>query len=116
MGVDAASAHDFPHFSEPPEAELQQVLHQQQTKFRSDLDFQVRTNNALRTMARSKEQELENSQMDANREEMRQIRLAEKARRDADKHALTESWNQDMRMKGIWRAIENHCNAAGHAD
>ena len=37
-----ASSHDFPHFSEPPEAQLRQVLADQQAKFRSDLDFQVR--------------------------------------------------------------------------
>jgi len=113
--VEVASSHDFPHFSEPPEAQLRQVLHDQQAKFRSDLDFQVRTNNALREMSRVKERELENSQLEANREELRHMREAERARRDADKAALTTSWDQEVRMKGIWKAIENHTNAAAHS-
>lgn len=113
--VDIASAHDFPHFSEPPEAQLREVLKDQASKFRGDLDFQVRTNNALRDMARAKERELENSQLDANKNEMAQIRSAERNRKEADKHALTNSWNQEIRMKGIWKAIENHTNAAAHS-
>jgi hypothetical protein len=113
--VEVASSHDFPHFSEPPEAQLRQVLADQQAKFRSDLDFQVRTNNALREMSRVKERELENSQLEANREELRHMREAERARRDADKAALTTSWDQEVRMKGIWKAIENHTNAAAHS-
>merc|ERR1719149_159441 len=113
--VDIASAHDFPHFSEPPEAQLREVLKDQASKFRGDLDFQVRTNNALRDMARAKERELENSQLDANNNEMAQIRSAERNRKEADKHALTNSWNQEIRMKGIWKAIENHTNAAAHS-
>ena len=40
--VEVASSHDFPHFSEPPEAQLQLAMKDQQSKFRNDLDFQVR--------------------------------------------------------------------------
>ena len=39
--VEIASSHDFPHFSEPPEAQLQLAMKDQQSKFRNDLDFQV---------------------------------------------------------------------------
>merc|ERR1719183_158746 len=109
--VEVASSHDFPHFSEPPEAQLQLAMKDQQSKFRNELDFQVRTNNALREMSRVKERELENSQLEANREELRHMREAERARKDADKAALTTSWDQEVRMKGIWKAIENHTNA-----
>jgi len=113
--VDCASAHDFPHFSEPPEAELRRVNRKQMDKFHNDLDHQVRTNECLRSLQRNSERELESSQLDANREEMRQIRNAERARKEADKETLTNSWNQEIRMKGIWKAIENHTNAAAHS-
>merc|ERR1719440_795565 len=113
--VEIASSHDFPHFSEPPEAQLQLAMKDQQAKFRTDLDFQVRTNNALREMSRQKERELESSQLDANRAELKNMREAERQRRDADKAALTTSWDQEVRMKGIWKAIENHTNAAAHS-
>jgi hypothetical protein len=113
--VEVASSHDFPHFSEPPEAQLKLAVHEQQGKFRGDLDFQVRTNNALREMSRQKERELENSQLEANRSELKNMRDAERLRQAADKSALTQSWDQEIRMKGIWKAIENHTNAAAHS-
>jgi hypothetical protein len=113
--VEVASSHDFPHFSEPPEAQLTLAMKDQQAKFRTDLDFQVRTNNALREMSRQKERELENSQLDANRAELKNMRDAERTRKDADKSALTQSWDQEVKMKGIWKAIENHTNAAAHS-
>merc|ERR1719146_181591 len=113
--VEVASSHDFPHFSEPPEAQLQLAMKDQQSKFRNDLDFQVRTNNALREMSRQKERELENSQLEANHAELKNMRDAERTRKDADKSALTQSWDQEIKMKGIWKAIENHTNAAAHS-
>merc|ERR1712118_129736 len=99
----------------PPEAQLQLARKDQQSKFRNDLDFRVRTNNALREMSRQKERELENSQLEANRAELKNMRDAERTRRDADKSALTQSWDQEVKMKGIWKAIENHTNAAAHS-
>merc|ERR1712118_154361 len=96
------------------EAQLQEAM-DQQAKFRNDLDFQVRTNNALREMSRQKERELENSQLEANRSELKNMRDAERTRKDADKSALTQSWDQEIKMKGIWKAIENHTNAAAHS-
>merc|ERR1719159_742403 len=95
--------------------QLQEAMKDQQAKFRNDLDFQVRTNNALREMSRQKERELENSQLDANRSELKNMRDAERTRKDADKAALTQSWDQEVKMKGIWKAIENHTNAAAHS-
>merc|ERR1712224_667697 len=113
--LEIASSHDFPHFSEPPEQQLRLAMHDQQAKFRTDLDFQVRTNNALREMSRQKERELENSQLEANRAELKNMRDAERTRKDAGKSALTQSWDQEIKMKGIWKAIENHTNAAAHS-
>jgi hypothetical protein len=66
-------------------------------------------------MSRQKERELENSQLDANRAELKNMRDAERTRKDADKSALTQSWDQEIKMKGIWKAIENHTNAAAHS-
>ena len=66
-------------------------------------------------MSRQKERELENSQLEANRAELKNMRDAERTRKDADKSALTQSWAQECKMKGIWKAIENHTNAAAHS-
>lgn len=109
--VEGASAHDFPNFSEPPEADLKKVINTNQSKVRTELDQQVRTNNTLKNMARRKERELERSQLEANREEMQMLRGVELAKRHHEKEALSTAWNREIRMKNIWRAIENHQNA-----
>lgn len=109
--VEGASAHDFPNFSEPPEADLKTVIRTNQGKVRTELDQQVRTNNTLKNMARRKERELERSQLDANREEMQMLRGVELAKRQHEKDSLSTAWNREIRMKNIWRAIENHQNA-----
>merc|ERR1712093_627875 len=82
-----------------------------QGKVRTELDQQVRTNNTLKNMARRKERELEQSQLDANREEMQMLRGVELAKRHHEKEALSTAWNREIRMKNIWRAIDNHQNA-----
>lgn len=109
--VEGASAHDFPNFSEPPEADLKKVIRTNQGKVRSELDQQVRTNNTLKNMARRKERELERSQLDANREEMQMLRGVELAKRQHEKESLSTAWNREIRMKNIWKAIEGHQNA-----
>jgi hypothetical protein len=30
-----------------------------------------------------------------------------------EKKTLTESWNREIRMKNIWKAIENHTQGGG---
>lgn len=35
--------------------------------------------------------------------------------KEFEKGLLNDSWNREVRMKNIWRAIENHTNAAHSA-
>ena len=46
--IEAASAHDFPAFSEVHPNEMKDFIKAQQEKVRQSLDDQVRTNNTLR--------------------------------------------------------------------
>jgi hypothetical protein len=78
---------------------------------RDDLDLQVRTNNALRDLAKEKERALEDAQMRANLIEMQQLREKEHARKEAEKKILAESWNREVKIKHIWKAIEQHGSA-----
>jgi hypothetical protein len=104
----AASAHDFPKFTEPAEKEMKEFVSGQQARMRSDLDEQVKTNNTLRNLQKRRERATETDQLSANRMEMAMLREAERAKRSYDKEALATAWNSEIRMKNIWKAIESH--------
>merc|ERR1712176_1515203 len=104
----AASAHDFPKFTEPAEADMKDFIAGQQSRMRADLDEQVRTNSTLRNLAKQRERAMEVNQLEANRSEMRMLRDAERAKKAYDREALATAWNSEIRMKNIWKAIDSH--------
>lgn len=106
--INAASAHEFPKFTEPDPHEIRDFVRGQQTRMRSDLDDQVRTNNTLRNLAKQRERALEVNQLETNRQEMAVLRTAERAKKAYDREALATAWNSEIRMKNIWKAIETH--------
>lgn len=110
--IEAASAHDFPAFSEVHPNEMKDFIKGQQAKVRQALDEQVRTNNTLRNLSKQKDLALELNQLQANREELAMLRDAERAKKAYDKEALATAWNADIRMKNIWKAIDNHSKVA----
>jgi len=111
----ASSAHDFPKFTEPAEAELKEFNNGQQARMRADLDEQVRTNNTLRNLQKRRERSLEVDQLQANRMEMGMLREAERAKKAYDKEALATAWNSEIRMKNIWKAIDSHNKVGSQA-
>lgn len=112
--IENASAHEFPVFTEPPANVLAEKMKKQQDKMRNDLDHQVRTNNTLRNVAKQRERELEANQLEANRQEMAMLRELQRLKRDHEKDSLQNSWNREIRMKHIWKAIANHQSAASN--
>jgi hypothetical protein len=111
----AASAHDFPKFTEPAEEEMKDFLSGQHARMRADLDEQVKTNNTLRNLQKRRERSIEVDQLEANRMEMAMLREAERAKKAYDKEALATAWNSEIRMKNIWKAIESHNKVGSHA-
>mmetsp|Transcript_95055 Transcript_95055/g.198719 ORF Transcript_95055/g.198719 Transcript_95055/m.198719 type:complete len:514 (-) Transcript_95055:19-1560(-) len=106
--IEAASAHGFPNFGVAENSGSREFIINQQARIRAELDDQVRTNNTLRNLQKQKERTLEMKQLQANKDEMSMLRNAEKAKKNYDKEALATAWNSDIRMKNIWKAIENH--------
>jgi len=104
----AASAHDFPKFTEPADQEMKNYIAGQQARMRADLDEQVKTNNTLRNLQKQRDRALEADQLHANRAEMSMLREAERAKKAYDREALATAWNSEIRMKNIWKAIESH--------
>merc|ERR1711977_491087 len=82
---------------------------------RADLDEQVKTNNTLRNLQKRRERALEVDQLQANRMEMAMLREAERAKKAYDKEALATAWNSEIRMKNIWKAIDNHNKVGSQA-
>jgi hypothetical protein len=111
----AASAHDFPKFTEPAEKEMKEFMSGQAARMRADLDEQVRTNSTLRNLQKRRERALECDQLQANRMEMAMLREAERAKKAYDKEALATAWNSEIRMKNIWKAIESHNKVGSQA-
>lgn len=109
--IENASAHEFPVFTEPPANELMERQIRQQGQMRNDLDLQVRTNNTLRNLAKQRERELEANQLEANRQEMSMLRELSKLKREHEKESLQSSWDRELRMKNIWKAIQGHGSA-----
>lgn len=112
----AASAHDFPTFTEPAEKEMKEFQSGQAARMRADLDEQVKTNNTLRNLQKRRERALEVDQLTANRMEMAMLREAERAKKAYDKEALATAWNSEIRMKNIWKAIESHNKVGSQAN
>jgi|Transcript_94548 hypothetical protein len=111
----AASAHEFPKFTEPAATEMKEFMAGQAARVRADLDEQVRTNNTLRNLQKRRERSLEVDQLEANRMEMAMLREADRAKKAYDKEALATAWNSEIRMKNIWKAIESHNKVGSHA-
>merc|ERR1712066_355183 len=86
----------------------------QQARMRSDLDEQVKTNATLRNLQKQRERAMELSQHEANRREMSMLREAERAKKMYDREAMATAWNSDIRMKNIWKAIDNHSKVGSH--
>jgi len=114
--IATASAHEFPKFTEPDPTELRDFKTGQQSRMRSDLDDQVRTNNTLRNLAKQRERALEVNQLETNRQEMTMLRNAERAKKAYDREALATAWNSEIRMKNIWKAIESHSKVGSNPD
>ena len=108
--IAAASSHDFPSFSEPPESVLTFKQKQQQAMMREALDSQVKMNSALRDLAKEKEKQLEDAQSKANLKELKSLKMSEEKRREDEKRQLAESWNREVKIKHIWKAIEDHAS------
>jgi len=106
--IEAASAHGFPNFEVAESSGSHDFILGQQARMRSDLDDQVRTNNTLRNLHKQRERSIEVNQLQANREEMAMLRNAERAKKVYDREALATAWNSEIRMKNIWKAIDNH--------
>jgi len=109
----AASMHDYPKFKESAIDDMEEFVKGQKARVKADLDEQVRTNNTLRNLQKQRERTLEVNQLEANRQEMAMLRNAERAKKAYDKEALATAWNSDIRMKNIWKAIENHGKVGG---
>eukprot|EP00746_Dinoflagellata_sp_MGD_P163907 gnl/MRDRNA2_/MRDRNA2_92215_c0_seq1.p1 gnl/MRDRNA2_/MRDRNA2_92215_c0~~gnl/MRDRNA2_/MRDRNA2_92215_c0_seq1.p1 ORF type:complete len:583 (+),score=130.50 gnl/MRDRNA2_/MRDRNA2_92215_c0_seq1:98-1846(+) len=106
--IEGASAHDFPNFADPPQQELRDYSKGKQRELKEELDAQVLVNQHIAEKAKAKERNLECGQVDACKQEIAQLRLEQKIKKEHEREQLAQHWDRDVRLKKIKKAIEVH--------
>jgi hypothetical protein len=100
--------HEFPSFKEPGGADVRAYMHERRNNLKEDLDAQVAVKQRVKQMARQRELELELVNIQAGQVDIERLNKERIARKEADKAALQQAWNQDVRLKTVRKAIEDH--------
>jgi hypothetical protein len=106
--IEGASAHDFPNFADPPQQELREYSKSKQQELRQELDAQVLANKHIAETAKARERHLESGQVDACKQEIAQLRMEQKLKKEQEREQLAQHWDRDVRLTKIKKAIEAH--------
>merc|ERR1719428_1667604 len=69
---------------------------------------QVMANKQISEMAKIKERSLECGQVEACKQEIAQLRLEQKVKREQEREQLAQHWDRDVRLNKIKKAISEH--------
>lgn len=106
--------HDFPCFKEPADKDVRGYLHERRANLKQDLDQQIESRNHLKQMQKHRERELEWNNIEAQQFEIQKIRNDEVTKKQQERVVLAQSWDQDVRLKTVKKAIEDHHRTPGH--
>jgi len=106
--IEGASAHDFPNFTDPPQQEVKEFSKSKQQQLREELDAQVEANKMITEAAKNRERNLECGQVEACKQEIAQLRLEQKIKKEQEREQLSQHWDRDVRLNKIKKAIETH--------
>lgn len=79
-----------------------------QQQLRQELDAQVFANKQILDMAKVRERNLESGQVEACKQEIAQLRLEQKIKKEQEREQLAQHWDRDVRLNKIKKAIEVH--------
>merc|ERR1711985_192533 len=94
--------------TDPPSQELKEYCKTKQQQLREELDAQVEANKAIAEQAKNRERHLECGQVEACKQEIAQLRLEQKVKKEQEKEQLAQHWDRDVRLNKIKKAIETH--------
>lgn len=99
---------EFPSFREPGNADVRAYMHERRNNLKEDLDAQVAARQRMRQVTRQRELELELVNIQAGQVDIDRISKDRVAKREAEKTALHQAWEQDVRLRAVKKAIEDH--------
>jgi hypothetical protein len=111
MSVDhitQANMHSFPDFKEPADIGVREYLHDRRENLKQDLDQQCELKERMRQKAKQRELELELVNIQAGQADIEKLARERRDKRDAERAVLKEAWGQDVRLKAVKKAIEDH--------
>lgn len=106
------SMHDFPNFSEIPEADFRDYVRDRRSTLRHDLTEQIEHKKRTQQLERARDLQLEAYHNEAKRQEMNAAKRDEFARRERDRAKLKEAWMLDQQLRNVKKGIEAHFQAA----
>ena len=102
--VESASCHNFPEFTE---LETAPKKGSSGSDIRRELDLQIQTEKALKSISKLREMEL-NDQLNAmNRKALAEEQQRDRERQFQNRNSLNQSWDRDIRLKQCWKAIDH---------
>ena len=98
---------DFPRFSQQPAKFVEELAKSRSEGLLLDLGLQVRGARAAKSVAKLKEVALVRALNEENATAMARAREAEILKKNSARHALVQSWEQEMRLRNFSKLIEN---------
>jgi len=105
--------HDFPCFKDAPDSDVRAYLHERRANLKQDLDQQVEARNQMLQIAKQRENELSKNNIEASQFEVNKIRDEDVAKKKQERVMLAKSWDQDVRLRTVKKAIDDHHRTPG---
>jgi len=107
------SMHEFPCFKEAADSDVRAYLHERRLNLKQDLDQQVESRKRMQHVQKVRERELEMVNMEASQWEIKSINKDAIDRKAQERATLAQSWDQDVRLKTVKKAIDDHHRTPG---
>lgn len=109
------SMHDFPSFKKPQalDADVQAFLNERAIQLKKDLDQQVESKKHMQKVQKVRDRELELVSTEASQWEIQSMRREETSKKALERGALVQAWDQDIRLKAVKKAIDDHHKTPG---
>jgi len=111
--VTHASMHEFPSFREPADADIREYVHERRAHLKEDLDQQCEARRRVKQMTKQAERHLEMTNIEVGQAEMARLQKERVMKKEAERAALSQAWEHDVRLKTVRRAIEDHHKTPG---
>lgn len=106
-------SHNFPCFEETADADVRASFHERQMNLKQDLHQQIESRKHMKHLQKVRERELDLVNMEATKFDVKSIRKGEEERKAHERTALAQSWDQDIRLKTVKKAIDDHHRTPG---